>query len=188
VQRRIRSGLITFGFFTAIGLLLSGYKYLDYGARAIRIPFIFPLVEELGGAWTAAILFPFLARFARRFPPDRKRLGTRSALHLCALIAYSAIHTSMMWASRSALFPALRLGRYNYGIMRMRYPMEFFLDVIAYGLIVSCVYFLDREVRNAQLEGKLAEARLQNLRLQLQPHFLFNALNTISSVNVRGSA
>jgi LytS/YehU family sensor histidine kinase len=37
-------------------------------------------------------------------------------------------------------------------------------------------------VRAWQLEGKLAAARLQNLRLQLQPHFLFNALNTISSV------
>lgn len=38
-----------------------------------------------------------------------------------------------------------------------------------------------REVRDAQLERSLAQAQLENLRLQLQPHFLFNALNTISS-------
>jgi LytS/YehU family sensor histidine kinase len=40
----------------------------------------------------------------------------------------------------------------------------------------------DREMRSAELETQLAQAQLQNLRLQLQPHFLFNSLNTISSV------
>jgi LytS/YehU family sensor histidine kinase len=34
----------------------------------------------------------------------------------------------------------------------------------------------------AELQTKLAQAQLENLRLQLQPHFLFNTLNTISSV------
>src|SRR5260370_23145931 len=47
--------------------------------------------------------------------------------------------------------------------------------------MVSMLYLFERHVRPAQLEGKLAQARLENLRLQLQPHFLFNALNTISS-------
>jgi LytS/YehU family sensor histidine kinase len=74
------------------------------------------------------------------------------------------------------------LGRYDYGIMKARYPMEFFHDVIVYTVMVSFVYLLDRHVRAVQLEAKLAQARLENLRLQLQPHFLFNALNTISSV------
>jgi LytS/YehU family sensor histidine kinase len=65
--------------------------------------------------------------------------------------------------------------------MTARYPMEFFHDVIAYTVMVSILYLFDGHVRAAQLEGKLAQARLENLRLQLQPHFLFNALNTISA-------
>ena len=36
-------------------------------------------------------------------------------------------------------------------------------------------------LRTADLERRLVEARLQSLRAQLQPHFLFNALNTISA-------
>ncbi len=40
----------------------------------------------------------------------------------------------------------------------------------------------------AQLERYLAEAQLRSLRLQLQPHFLFNALNTISSEMYRDVA
>jgi Histidine kinase len=39
-----------------------------------------------------------------------------------------------------------------------------------------------RERRAMQAEAKLAEARLTTLQMQLQPHFLFNTLHTISSL------
>jgi LytS/YehU family sensor histidine kinase len=74
------------------------------------------------------------------------------------------------------------MGAYDYGIMPMRFPMEFFHDTIAYCVIVAILHLFDHRVRASQLEARLAAARLENLRLQLQPHFLFNALNTISSV------
>jgi LytS/YehU family sensor histidine kinase len=43
-------------------------------------------------------------------------------------------------------------------------------------------YSKRQEVDKARLEASLARAQLQNLRLQIEPHFLFNALNAISSV------
>ena len=39
----------------------------------------------------------------------------------------------------------------------------------------------DREIRTAELERLLSEARLATLRSQLDPHFLFNTLNSISA-------
>jgi two-component system, LytTR family, sensor kinase len=179
MRAKLSSGLTVFGLFTAVGLLLTGYKYLDFAARAIPIAFAVPLLEELTGVWTAALLFPAMVRFARRFPIGRIR---NFPVHLACMTAFSVIHTSLMWGSRTMVFPLVGLGSYDYGIMRVRFPMEFFNDVIVYWVIVTLVYLWDRQVRSAQLETKLAEARLQNLRLQLQPHFLFNALNTISSV------
>lgn len=182
MRGKLSSGLTIFGLFTAVGLLLFAYHYLDYVARANRIDFRMPLVEELTGAWTAALIFPLITRFTRRYPVGQGRFLASLPWHLGMMTAYSAAHTSMMWGSRTVLFPLLGLGTYDYGIMKMRFPMEFSNDVILYWVIVTILHLFDRQVRAAQLEGKLAEARLQNLRLQLQPHFLFNALNMISAV------
>jgi len=182
VRRRLRSGLTIFGFFTAAGLLMFGYRYLEYVANRETVSAWDPFINEVfTGAWTAAALFPLVLRFARRYPPGRANLE-RVPLHIAALLTYSAAHTTLLWFFRRLLYPLFGLGHYDYGIMIARYPMEFSHDVVVYCVMVSIIYLFDRQVRAAQLEAKLASARLENLRLQLQPHFLFNALNTISAV------
>ncbi|HYE85818.1 MAG TPA: sensor histidine kinase [Vicinamibacterales bacterium] len=45
-----------------------------------------------------------------------------------------------------------------------------------------------RELRTSQLEAVLAQTRLQMLSMQLQPHFLFNTLNTIAELVHRDAA
>lgn len=63
------------------------------------------------------------------------------------------------------------------------------LDLLAYGAItglVHSVYFhrrlRERERRTLVLESHLARARLNTLKAQLQPHFLFNSLNAITTL------
>ena len=183
VQRRLPSGLVIFGFFTATGLLFFGYRYLEYVSNREAVSPLEPLINELiTGSWTAALLFPLIRLFARRFPITVQTWMSALPLHAGALVLYSVVHTSLMWGSRNVLYPWFGLHQYDYGVMLARYPMEFFNDVFGYALMVSVVYVFDRHVRTAQLEAQLAQARLENLRLQLQPHFLFNALNTISSL------
>jgi len=46
----------------------------------------------------------------------------------------------------------------------------------------SALRFREREFRAAQLETQLAQAQLQTLKMQLQPHFLFNTLNGIAGL------
>lgn len=174
---------MVFAYFTAVGLMFFGYRYLEYVANREAVSPLEPFINEvLTGAWMAGLLYPLVARFARRYSIDRFNWPSRLPLHAGALVAYSLAHTSLLWLSRNALYPLFGLGRYDYGDMTARYPMEFFHDVIVYTTIVSLLHLFDRHVRAAHLEAQLARARLENLRLQLQPHFLFNALNTISSV------
>ena len=66
---------------------------------------------------------------------------------------------------------------------------HFHEDVLTYAAIVSLWYALDyhdryreREGRASDLEARLAQARLQALKMQLHPHFLFNTLNGIAAL------
>jgi LytS/YehU family sensor histidine kinase len=45
----------------------------------------------------------------------------------------------------------------------------------------------DRERRTLELSAGLTQARLEALKMQLQPHFLFNALNSIAALGAQGS-
>ncbi len=72
--------------------------------------------------------------------------------------------------------------------MPLRYLMELPLQVIWIGILVAAIHGVAalaaaraRELRAARLESSLARSQLRNLRLQLQPHFLFNALHTVSA-------
>jgi LytS/YehU family sensor histidine kinase len=63
------------------------------------------------------------------------------------------------------------------------------LRVMVYSLLLGVGYALvyarqlhERELREAQLETELLSAHLNVLKMQLQPHFLFNTLNSISSL------
>jgi two-component system LytT family sensor kinase len=67
--------------------------------------------------------------------------------------------------------------------------MELPLDLITYSIVVVVVMVIersrsarDREVQLARLQEQLQRTRLAQLQGQLRPHFLFNALNTVSSV------
>jgi two-component system LytT family sensor kinase len=175
-----------FGVATVLGLLSFAYYWLDDVVRGNPTPPLEPLVEELTGYWGAVFLVPIGIRLARRYPPAP---APRILVHLAALLALSAAATTWNWGARSLLFPALGLGRYDYGLMPLRYLMELPKGAILYVVILAFVVLLDRylaareqELRVAHLEAGLARAQLQNLSAQLQPHFLFNALNAVSSV------
>jgi sensor histidine kinase YesM len=102
-------------------------------------------------------------------------------VHLIAVICFSIVHTSTMWASRAVLFPLLGLGPYDYGDMHVRYFMEFPSQVIAYSMWVAAYTIYKSWLRTKDLGTQLVSARLENLSHQLQPHFLFNALNAVSA-------
>lgn len=169
-----------FPLFTAIGLLFFSYHYLDDLAGRQYGTFLHRFIEEMTGAYAAMVLFPFVLWFARRFSWPAQIVG---------LLLFSAGHTTLMALSRSALFPLAGLGHYNYGLMLYRYPMEASQDVIVYAVMVALIYFFDRqqaarrvELEASRLQTELAQVKLENLRLQLHPHFLFNTLNAVSSV------
>lgn len=180
---------LLFLVYTAIFILILGYHYLDDLSRQHPGTFAVRFLEEFTGVYSVFLLLPLVLRAANSYLFKSKGWVRLVTLHLAGAVAFSFLHTSLMAISRWILAPLVGLGSYDYGIMRFRYPMEFSNDLMSYTVIVLVYYFFERlriaqaqQLAAAELQAKLAQAQLENLRLQLQPHFLFNTLNTISSV------
>jgi sensor histidine kinase YesM len=189
VMNRKLAWLLVFLAFTAMGLLNFGYRYLDDLARGRTDTFGRRMLEEATGAYTALLLFPIMLGLVRRFRIRQSNWWRTLPMNLLIMAGFSVSHTTLMAFTRQLLAPVFGFGAYDYGIMLYRYPMEFSNDVIGFWSALAIIYIVDsyresrdRQIATAELETRLAQAQLQNLRLQLQPHFLFNALNTISSV------
>jgi two-component sensor histidine kinase len=171
-----------------IGLLsFSRYHLADLAEGGKGAP-LSTFLDEMTAAAGAGLLFFPVRWLVRAFPLVAGRLWRRAALYLGALLAFSIAHTSMNWLLRELAYPLAGLGDYDYGRMPVRFAMELPYDVLVFVIMAAVVAVADRlraarerELRTARLEGSLARAELRSLRFQLQPHFLFNALNTISS-------
>ena len=70
-----------------------------------------------------------------------------------------------------------------YVLRRITYQLPIFWGLVG---VAHALQFYERtkarERREAELEARLAQARLHALRMQLNPHFLFNTLNSIASL------
>ena len=146
-----------------------------------RRPPIWPVTGNLildQTSWAIATYVMFrLALRARRAP-------LRQVLTVLGLLAIPLM-VLRYWATSaiSEAFgrPAPPVGR----ALLFNAPLYLFLLMAAAALGLLVVYMQrerDNAVLQATLQAALASARLQTLRLQLNPHFLFNALNSIASL------
>lgn len=177
-------------YFVAEGVLRSGYFHFGARAEGAEPPYLDALLSELTGSTATALLFFLLIVPAcRRFPVDRARWASHLLVHAGVAAVYTVTKTLLMWLMRAALWPVAGLGRYDYGSLGYRISMEAANDLTSYALLAFGVHVFfawqgakERELSRARLEASLNEARLTALQGRLQPHFLFNTLNTISSV------
>jgi two-component system, LytTR family, sensor kinase len=178
------SAVVHFAFF----LLRFVYLWLDDLAREDTGTALSRGIEEFTGAFGSFLLSGLIYAVWIRWPLRGAPVGVRLPGYVALGIGSSALNTTFMWATRSLLFPLLGLGSYDYGRMPLRYAMEVPGSLIGFSILVLALWSGDglaerrrQLVREANLERALAESRLRALQLQLQPHFLFNALNTIAS-------
>jgi two-component system, LytTR family, sensor kinase len=117
-----------------------------------------------------------------RFPLEPGRLRRSVPVHLtiCLMLA-AASHLGARTEIDRAKSPVVP-GRIGNGWVVARAGV----DLLLYGVIVSAGHAVvwsrraqDRERRALAAEAQLAEARLAALQMRLNPHFLFNALNSI---------
>lgn len=146
--------------------------------------------------WGLAALLVF--RLVRRFPLRGEGWPRAVAAHVGASVGLSLLHLGLsaliVWAAVSHAFLPLeeQVRRFVVGYL-MTDLVTYWAIAAAYGAWLGHARARraererqELEVRNARLEARMSEARLAALRRELNPHFLFNALNTVSALASRG--
>jgi sensor histidine kinase YesM len=176
----IAAGWTLFAFFFASESVVSR----AYQGRPLRVSDA--LVPWLLCAYTWLAATPFLLTLSRRFPLERRRWKKNLLIHLAASFAISLVLLGIyVFIARLVIS---EMGRVAFPLsFRNQFIASFHAEVLTYWAVIGLSHALDyyrkyreREVRASQLEAQLARAQLDALRMQLQPHFLFNTLNTIS--------
>ncbi|MCP4218942.1 MAG: hypothetical protein GY765_30190 [bacterium] len=165
---------------------MSGQVCLFEG-RAIKYLRLFPIHLIYFSCW--ALLFLLIRKMCYYLLDRTHKWLPIVAFHLVTGVAVSVLHLLIVNA-------LIKLGiwigwiegvsrDYKLMILAYRWISSNLYIYIAIAGFLHFFYFYkqhrQKDLEKSQLETQMAQIQLQSLRLQLQPHFLFNALNTISA-------
>jgi two-component system, LytTR family, sensor kinase len=169
-SRVVVLALIVGTFFVSqeIVIDLADGKSANVGPRAV-IALCFWL------AW--APLAPLVRIALRRWPPDAKPLYRPLLAHAAIALCLGAVQAKLSFVLKSVMHWLETGGSLLATIIQRERPVPFvwtlFTDLIFYAVVVMVYATL-------RLRAELTQSKLDTLRSQLRPHFLFNTLNAIS--------
>jgi len=174
-MRRGRAWLAVWGGSTALALFYAVSASLTYRSMGRPGNWSLTMRRALSEWWLWALLTPLVVWLARRFQLSGPRRWRNLAIHVAAGTVIAAGKTI---ADREIF--ALLTGFRTYLLLSTA-ALQFTVYVAVVAGAHGIEYYR-RSREREQLEARLAETRLQLLSMQLQPHFLFNTLNTIAEL------
>lgn len=187
-QRRPRWALLA-GIWTVFGLLLSTQQGVGNALRGAPLPWTTLLILWMPVAYAWALVTPGILWLGRRFPFRRGVWIRSAAVHLvCCTVLVFLLGLGYTWHA-ARILPA-PTGEVTTLARAVRLFVSWvFVDGLLYWTVLSVGYVAthqrqlrERELAASRLETRLARADLLALKMQLQPHFLFNALHTVGGL------
>lgn len=198
--------LFYFGFLTILGIAFFLQTiYIEPLWSKEQEPFTTEIIlnvfiDRVVAAYLWLLLTPFIIWIAKKIADKKISFVKTIALHVFTGFFFTFIHIPIYSAyvfAMHAMIPWMYVGVFE------RFPDVGFFDYIFqsitrlnhvyrllyYSIIIAIHFAFDyfrkyseRELRASQLEVQLKESQIRTLHQQLQPHFLFNTLNGISSL------
>jgi two-component system, LytTR family, sensor kinase len=184
LQNRFVRWLAGFLFWTGIGFSFAGQFYISSAQAGLEVTWNQALSYSLGDWYVFALLSIPVMHLARWFPLESGKWRKSLAVHIvCGAIfslAYMVVRAWIgQWQSASSFAEAFK-------------PLlvkTWHFNLLVYWVIIAVTHasayyrkFRERELRALELEKRLAQAKLQALQMQLNPHFLFNSLHSVSAL------
>jgi signal transduction histidine kinase len=168
------------GVWALVGLFFSSQIYFYFYGTAKQMTWPRALAWQMTAVVINALSTPFVLRFARRYRVDRQAWRRALPLHLLAGTAFSAA-----WSAYHIVVDTAFAGTFS-TFKWSNLPRVIFVnldkELLVYAIIVVVSHAIDYYQRYREGELRASQAQLQALKMQLHPHFLFNALHSISAL------
>jgi len=174
---------------TLVGLAFAGQHYLTSAKVGAPVAWATAITGALADWYLFGLLAWPAARLARRFNLAGPQWRLRLVLHVLASAVFSLAWILLRSALAHLIVPLRGVEKPFGDVLRYVLVATFFFNILVYWVVVTGTHALayqrhlrDRERRLLELESRLQSARLHALRMQLNPHFLFNALNAVAAL------
>lgn len=172
---------LLFGAYMAINDVLSGEIYNPH------FKLWHPFVRNYSSLLIVFFLIPLVVRLETRFRIDARPRAAVVLVHSAGALLFSLIHVAVAYPLRIAVY-YLAGEPYVIDHASMTFLYETQKSTILYVFVLLASFAVREfrvrrasELRAVSLTAELGEARLRHLTAQVDPHFLFNALNAISN-------
>jgi two-component system, LytTR family, sensor kinase len=184
MQKRRNRLLLGFCFWTFLGLSFASQFYIISAKTGQDVSWKQAVSYALADWYVFALLSIPAAHMARRFRFEAGFSARSLTAHVVASVVFSFAYMVIralvgQWQSEAVfndIFKLLLVKTWHY-------------NLLTYWVIVAVSHafdyyrkFRERELRASELERHLVQAKLRALQMQLNPHFLFNTLHSISSL------
>ena len=184
-----RTGVvIVIAVWLMLSVIISAQRYLDSIQSGVKVTFLSVLLWSLiiWSFWAFAT--PLIFLLGRRFPLNRENRFSSALIHFILALVFGLAHITLFAllgtfaGSGGPVSISTFISDFTLGLRFLLYVELVFYWAILGAAIAKDSYqkFRERELIAGELETKLGLAQLQALKMQIQPHFLFNALNTVA--------
>ncbi len=175
--------MIIFAAWTAFGLLMANQAIVQSQLRGRTLPWLDALRPSMLESFLWAVTTVVFVALVRRVPLERGHLLRHAAMQAAAVLLFALARAGLMvqlgrhvaWIGERAFVRQL-IGSYG---------QQLLFYILLLGIAHALLYherYRERALAAERLAAGLTAARLQVLKAQLQPHFLFNTLNAISAL------
>jgi two-component sensor histidine kinase len=174
--RRVAAVVLVFG---GIALIAASQVYLNWRQANVEADFLVLFALKLVEWLLWAAMLPAILAMDRRWGFAGGRRLSAGLLHITTAAVWFVVLNGIMTSLAPFVDPAAK-DAVAYFMLRatQRWPNH----LVVYALILFVPRAISNVLQRERLRRELLEAQLHNIRLQLQPHFLFNALHTIGAL------